>query len=109
MLPEQGHILRIYIGETQKHKGQPLYEWIVKSAKEHGLAGATVLRGIEGFGASRRIHGAKILDLAADLPIVIEIVDELAKIDSFLPIIDEAITEGLATVENVQIRFYRHK
>ena len=109
MLPEQGHLLRIYIGETQKHKGQPLYEWIVRQAKEHGLAGATVLRGIEGFGANKRIHGAKILDLSSDLPIVVEIVDELEKIDSFLPLIDEAIAEGLATVENVQIRFYRSR
>jgi PII-like signaling protein len=109
MLPEQGHLLRIFIGESDKHEGKPLYEWIVKKAKESGLAGSTVLRGIEGFGAKSRIHSAKILDLSTDLPIIIEIVDELEKIENFLPIIDEAIPEGLATVEKVHVRFYRSK
>jgi len=84
-----------------------LYEWIVRQAKEHGLAGATVLRGVEGFGARSRVHTARILDLSTDLPIVVEIVDTLEKIEAFLPIIDEAISDGLATVEKVQIRFYR--
>lgn len=109
MLAEQGHLLRIYISETDKHGGIPLYEWLVKSAKEHGLAGATVLRGIEGFGAGHKIHSAKILDLSPALPIVIEIIDELEKIEAFLPVIDGTIQEGLATVEKVHIRFYRSK
>jgi len=84
-----------------------LYEWIVRTAREHGLAGATVLRGVEGFGARSRIRTAKILDLSMDLPIVVEIVDTLEKIDAFLPLIDDAISDGMATVERVQIRFYR--
>jgi PII-like signaling protein len=109
MLPEKGHLLRIYIGESDKHGRMPLYEWIVNESKKAGLAGATVIRGIEGFGAHSRIHSAKILDLSADLPIIIEIVDELHKIEAFLPIIDEVIQEGLATIETVQIRLYRSR
>ena len=85
----------------------PLYQWIVREARRRGLAGATVLRGLEGFGAHSRLHTARILRLSTDLPIVIEIVDTIDKIDAFLPLIDEAIGEGLATVEKVQIRFYR--
>ncbi|MBX9772201.1 MAG: DUF190 domain-containing protein [Candidatus Obscuribacterales bacterium] len=107
MLPENGHLLRVFIGETDKHEGKPLYEWIVRSAKEYGLAGATVIRGIEGFGAHSRIHTTKILDLSTDLPIIIEIVDELQKIEDFLSAIEGAINEGLVTVEKVHIRLYR--
>ncbi len=107
MLPEQGHLLRIFIGENDKHHGKPLYEWIVNQAKEYGLAGATVLRGLEGYGAHSRIHTAKILRLSEELPIVVEIVDTREKIDAFMPIIDDAIVEGLATIEDVEIRFYR--
>lgn len=109
MLPEQGHLLRIFIGETDKHEGKPLYEWLLKEAKKAGLAGATVLRGIAGFGASSRIHISKILDLSTDLPIIVEIVDELEKIEAFLPVIDGAINEGMATVEKVHIRLYRSR
>ena len=107
MLPEEGHLLRIFVGESDKHKGAPLYEWIVRQARERGLAGATVLRGVEGFGAHSRLHTAKILRLSEDLPIVIEIVDTREKIEAFLPIVDAAIPEGLATLEKVQIRLYR--
>jgi hypothetical protein len=107
VLPENGHLLRIFIGESDKYAGMPLYEWIVKSAREQGLAGATVLRGLAGFGAHSRMHTAKILRLSEDLPIVIEIVDTIEKIEAFLPKIDSAIEEGLATIEKVQVRFYR--
>src|SRR6266705_540675 len=107
MLPEEGHLLRIFVGESDRHDGTPLYEWIVRQAREHGLAGATVLRGVEGFGAHSRLHTAKILRLSEDLPIVLEIVDSREKIESFLPVIDGAIPEGMATLEKVQIRFYR--
>ena len=107
MLPEEGQLLRILIGENDRYDKQPLYEWIVRKARESGLAGATVLRGIEGFGAHSRVHTAKILRLSSDLPIVIEIVDTQEKIAQFLPLIDDAITEGLATLEKVKIRFYR--
>jgi PII-like signaling protein len=107
VLPKEGSLLRIFIGESDKYEGMPLYEWIVRKAREQGLAGATVLRGLEGFGAHSRVHTAKILRLSTDLPIVIEIVDTLEKIEAFLPSIDGAIREGLATLERVQIRFYR--
>lgn len=107
MLPEEGHLLRIFIGESDRHDGMLLYEWIVRQARERGLAGATVLRGVEGFGAHSRLHTAKILRLSEDLPIVIEIVDTREKIEAFLPVIDAAIPEGLATLEKVQIRLYR--
>jgi len=107
ILPKDGHLLRIFIGENDKHAGIPLYDWIVKQAREHGLAGATVLRGLEGFGAHSRLHTAKILRQSTDLPIVVEIVDTREKIESFVPTIDEAITEGMATIEKVEVRFYR--
>jgi len=79
-LPEEGYLLRIFIGESDRHAGMLLDEWIVRTAKEKGLAGATVLRGLEGFGARSRIHTARILDLSTDLPIVVEVVDTLDKI-----------------------------
>ena len=107
VLPEQGHLLRIFIGESDKYEGKPLYEWIIQKARENGIAGATILRGIEGFGAHSRIHTSKILRLSEDLPIVIEMVDTLEKIDNFIPLIDDAIDEGMATIEKVEIRFYR--
>jgi len=107
VLPEKGHLLRIFIGQSDKKDGVPLYEWIVKKAREHGLAGATVTRGILGFGAHSRIHTTKILRLSEDMPTTIEIVDTLEKINSFMPIIDRTIIEGLATTEEINIRFYR--
>jgi PII-like signaling protein len=107
MLPREGKLLRIFVGESDKHEGLPLYEWVVRRAREQGLAGATVLRGLEGFGAHSRLHTAKILRLSTDLPVVIEIVDTAEKIEAFLPAIDAAIAEGLATLEKVEVRFYR--
>ena len=107
ILPKEGHLLRIYIGESDRYEHMPLYEWIVRQARQHGLAGATVLRGLEGFGAHSRLHTAKILRLSADLPIVVEIVDTREKIEAFIPTVDEAISEGLATLEKVEIHFYR--
>lgn len=107
ILPTEGHLLRIFIGESDRHEGQPLYEWIVQEARRRGLAGATVLRGLEGFGAHTRLHTARILRLSSDLPIVVEIVDTRERIEEFLPIIDTVIDEGLATLERVEIRFYR--
>ena len=109
MLPKNGKLLRVFVGENDKHEGAPLYEWIVRRAREQGLAGATVLRGLEGFGAHSRLHTAKILRLSNDLPIVVDIVDTEEKIDAFLPTIDDAIGEGLATVEKVEVRFYRSR
>jgi PII-like signaling protein len=109
MLPKEGHLLRIFVGESDQYEGLPLFEWLVRSARKHGLAGATVLRGLEGFGAHSRVHTAKILRLSSDLPIVVEIVDTIEKIEAFMPIVDEAVSEGLATLERVQIRFYRSR
>lgn len=103
----QGQLLRIFIGESDRHEGQPLFEWIVREARKQGLAGATVLRGLRGFGAHSLVHTTKILRLSSDLPVVIEIVDRAEKIEAFLPLIDDAISEGLATLEKVEVRFYR--
>ena len=106
-LPEQGYLLRIFIGESDKHEGQPLYEWIVLQARAQGLAGATVLRGMMGFGANSRIHTSKIMRLSMDMPLVIEIVDTRENLEAFLNSIDGVIREGLATLEKAEIRFYR--
>ncbi len=106
-LSKDGTLLRIFLAESDKHQGRPLYEWIVRRAREQGLAGATVLRGLEGFGATSRLHTAKILRLSTDLPIVVEIVDVEEKIQAFLAVIDDAIGKGLATLEKVQVLFYR--
>lgn len=108
-LPRDGKLLRIFVGENDKHEGSPLYEWIVRKAREEGLAGATVLRGLEGFGAHSRLHTAKILRLSSELPIVVEIVDTEEKIEAFLPLIDDAIIEGLATIEKVEVLLYRSR
>ena len=107
MLPREGHLLRIFVGEQDKRDGVPLYEWLVNQAREKKMAGATVLRGIQGFGAKSHLHKTQILRLSSDLPIVIEIVDTKDKIEGFMPIVDEAIKDGLATLEKVDIRFYR--
>lgn len=106
-LPEEGCLLRIFIGESDKHEGKPLYEWIVLKAREYGLAGATVLRGIMGFGPSSKITTMKILRLSEDLPIIIEIVDTQEKLEEFLARINGVIQEGLITIEKAQIKVYR--
>ena len=107
VLPQDGCLLRIFIGESDKHEGKLLYEWIVLKAKEYGLAGATVIRGMMGFGAGSRIKTASILRLSQDLPIIVEIVDTKEKLESFLATIDHAIADGLATYEKANIIFYR--
>jgi len=104
----QAQLLRIFIGESDRAEGRPLYETIVLAAREAGLAGATVLRGLEGFGARSRIHTARILRLSEDLPIVVEIVDSEERIAAFLPRLDAMVTEGLVTLERVQVLVYRH-
>jgi PII-like signaling protein len=107
MIARQGYLLRIMIGESDRREGKPLYEWIVLKAKTEGLAGATVFRGMMGFGASSRIHTSKIMRLSEDLPILIEIVDVREKLESFMKLIDGCITSGLATLEKAEIHFYR--
>jgi PII-like signaling protein len=100
---EEGTLLRIVIGESDRWHGKPLYEAIVEVARREGLAGATVLRGIEGFGADFRLHTSRILRLSEDLPVVIEIVDRPERIDAVLPMLDEMIAEGMVTVETVRV------
>jgi PII-like signaling protein len=106
-LPNEATLLRIFVGESDRWKHQPLYEAIVLKAREIHLAGATVLRGPMGFGKSSRLHTAKILRLSMDLPIVIEIVDAEEKIQAFLPALDEMMKGGLVTLEKVRVIQYR--
>ena len=108
-ISEKGALLRIFVGEADRHQGKPLYEQIVLKAREIGLAGATVTRGIMGYGAASRIHTSKVLRLSEDLPIVIEIVDTQAKLERLLPFLDEVVEEGLVTIEMAQVLVYKHK
>ena len=108
-LPKQAVLLRIFFGEDDKFGRAPLYEAIVMKAREMHLAGATVLRGPMGFGASSRLHTTKILRLSEDLPLVIEIVDSEEKINEFLPLLDEMMSSGLVTIEKVQVLQYGAK
>jgi uncharacterized protein len=106
-LEGRGKLLRIYVGESDTWHGKPLYQAIVERVREEGLAGTTVLRGIEGFGRTSRLHTARILRLSEDLPILIEIVDTEERITAILPVLDEMIGEGLVTLEAVEILVYR--
>ena len=106
-IPEEGYLLRIFIGEMDREGHKPLYETIVLKAREAGLAGATVLRGVMGFGKHSIVHTAKILRLSEDLPMIVEIVDSLEKIEAFVPLLDELITDGLVTLEKVKVIHYR--
>ncbi|NWG06428.1 MAG: DUF190 domain-containing protein [Chloroflexi bacterium] len=107
-LPKDGTLLRIFIGEADKHQGKPLYEWIVLQAREQGMAGATVLRGMMGFGANtRKIQTFKFDTLSEDLPIIVEIVDTQDKLDHFLELIEPHIKAGLVTIEKAQVKMYR--
>lgn len=108
-LPEEAVLLRIFIGESDRWHHHPLYEAIVLKARELELAGATVLRGPMGFGKSSHLHTAKILRLSMDLPIVIEIVDSEAKVNAFLPVLDEMMGGGLVTLETVKVIRYQHQ
>jgi len=107
-LPSEAELLRIFIGEADKFEGKPLYEVIARLAHRKGMAGATVIRGLMGFGAHSRMHTAKILRLSEDLPIIIEIVDEPEKIEALLPELDKMITEGLVTLEKIRVIAYRY-
>ena len=106
-LPTEGRLLRIFVGDTDRWQGRPLYEAIVEEAKTRGLAGATVWKGCMGFGKHSRLHTAKVLRLSEDLPVVIEIVDAPDKIDAFLPDLDRMVTEGLVTIERAEVILYR--
>jgi hypothetical protein len=106
-IPAEGKLLRIFIGEQDKWKGLPLYEAIVNLARKEQLAGATVLKGCMGFGCKSHMHMAKLLRLSEDLPMIIEIVDSEEKIMAFLPHLDEMVSEGLITLEKVNVIMYR--
>jgi PII-like signaling protein len=107
-LSESGQLLRVFIGESDVWQGVPLYRAIVLKARELGLAGATVLRGPMGFGANSRVHTTQLLELSTDLPIIVEMVDSAERIQSLLPFLDEAVAEGLITIEGVRVLRYRH-
>jgi hypothetical protein len=106
-LEGEGKLLRLFIGESDTWRGKPLYQAIVERVRQEGLAGATVIRGIEGFGADSRLHTSRILRLSEDLPVVIEIVDTPEQIDRVVPILDEMVGEGMLTLKRVQIVSYR--
>ena len=106
-ISDEGQMLRVYVGESDRWQGKPLYEAIVLKAREMGIAGATALRGIMGFGAASRIHTSKILRLSEDLPVVVEIVDSAQKIAQLLPEIESMVQEGLVTLESVRMHQYR--
>lgn len=100
-------LLRIFIGEADNYEGRPLYQAIVEKLREEGAAGATVLRGVEGFGESSLLHTANLLRLSEDLPLLIECVDTADKIEEILPTLDDMIEDGLITVQDVEVRVYR--
>ena len=104
---EEGYLLRIFIGESDRHEHHPLYEQIVLKARAAGLAGATVSRGVMGFGKNSTVHTAKILRLSEDLPMVVEIVDSLERVEKFLPVLDELIADGLVTLEKIKVIHYK--
>ena len=106
-LDGEGKLLRIFIGESDRWHGRPLYQAIVERVRAEGLAGATVVRGIEGFGADSHLHTSRILRLSEDLPVVVEIVDTAANIERVLPLLDDMVEEGMVTVERVQVISYR--
>jgi PII-like signaling protein len=106
-LPQEGYLLRIIIGESDRHEGTPLYEWIVVKAREYGVAGATVVRGMMGYGANSRIKTTSILRLSEDLPVIIEMIDTKEMLEQFLEILDPVLHEGLVTFEKMHIRMYR--
>jgi hypothetical protein len=106
---KEAYLLRIFIGESDKHEGKPLYEWLVCTALKQQLAGATVLRGMMGFGSNSKIHSTRILRLSQDLPIVVEIVDTRDRLESYLETVEQAIDNGMATLEKVEVCFSRKK
>jgi len=106
-IPTEGKLLRIFVGESDRWDGKPLYEAIVLEARTRGLAGATVIKGFMGFGAHSRIHTAKLLELSQDLPIIVEIVDAAEKIEAFMPDLEKMVGDGLITIERAEVLLYR--
>ena len=106
-LQGEGKLVRIFIGESDRWHGRPLYQAIVERVRKEGLAGATVIRGIEGFGAKSHLHTSRILRLSEDMPVVVEIVDTAERVDGLLPLLDEMVADGLVTIEPVHVVSYR--
>jgi len=106
-IPEEGTLLRIFIGEADKWQGKPLHSAIVEAARKRGMAGATATKGMLGFGRKSRMHAANILRLSEDLPVIIELVDSAEKINAFLPELDGMVADGLVTMEPVRVVLYR--
>jgi PII-like signaling protein len=107
MLADNGSLLRIFISENSRCEGKSLYEWIARQAQQHGLAGVTIVRGMEGFGSHKEIHSSKMLDMSFNLPIIVHIVDTAEKIEAFVNLLDSVIDEGLITIQPVHMRTYR--
>src|SRR6188472_1531945 len=103
----QAHLLRIFVNESDRWEGRAVYETIIRTAREQGLAGATALRAMEGFGAGGRIHSVKVLHLSEDVPIVVEIIDTPERIAAFIPTLDKIVAEGIVTVEKIHMLTYR--
>lgn len=108
-LPEESELLRVFVGESDRFEGRPLYQAIVEQARSRGMAGATVLRGLMGFGATSRLHTVKVLRISEDLPMVVEIVDRPERIEAFLPELEAMVPEGLITMEKIRVVAYRGK
>jgi len=106
-IPKEGCLLRVFVGESDQWRGRPLYEAIVLKARELHLAGATVLKGVMGYGATSRLHTAKVLRLSEDLPVIVEIVDSRENLQKLFPLLDEAVTDGLVTIERAEVIWYR--
>jgi PII-like signaling protein len=106
-IPQESVLLRIFIGESDRWHHQPLYEALVLKAREMHLGGATVLRGVMGYGKSSRLHTSKILRLTMDLPVVVEIVDSEERINAFLPQLEQMMTDGLVTLERARVIHYK--
>ena len=109
MIPTEGKLLRIFVGESDRWDGRPLYEAIVLEARKRGLAGATVIKGFMGYGAHSRIHTAKLLELSQDLPIIVEIVDAVEKIEAVMPDLEKMVGDGLITIERAEVLLYRSR
>lgn len=108
-LPRESSLLRVIVGESEKFDGRPAYEAIVMKARELNMAGATVTRGVMGYGKTSRIHTAKILEMSADLPMIIEVVDTEDKLANFIPVLEMMMKGGLVTLEKARVIHYKHE
>ncbi|MCE5300059.1 MAG: DUF190 domain-containing protein [Spirochaetia bacterium] len=108
-LPSDSVLLRIFVGEEEKFEGKPVYEAVVMKAREMNMAGATVLRGILGYGKTSRIRSARVIEMSQDLPVVVEIVDTEDRVRNFIPVIERMLKGGMITMEKAQVLHYKHE